>query len=73
MYMYTDIDECMEDIDNCTQLQECVNTAGSFTCSCIAGYQFSSTSSLLCEGNYCLSTGKDVGVKGCVLVFYRYK
>ena len=73
MYMYTDIDECMEDIDNCTQLQECVNTAGSFTCSCIAGYQFSSTSPLLCEGNYCLSNDKIVYVKVCVLVFHRYK
>ena len=64
--MFTDIDECADNVDNCTQLQECVNTAGSFTCSCITGYQDSSTSLSLCEGKHYLSTGINAGVKTCV-------
>ena len=37
---YLDIDECAMNADNCDDtLAECSNTpAGSFTCTCIAGY-----------------------------------
>lgn len=35
---YSEVDECIEDIDNCHTNADCVNTAGSFQCSCIAGY-----------------------------------
>jgi len=55
MYIHTDIDECMDNTDNCTQQQECVNTAGSFTCSCLVGFRPSSTSPSLCEGNLYLN------------------
>ena len=58
--MFTDIDECSDNTDNCTQLQECENIAGSFTCPCITGYQPSSTSPSLCEGNHYFSTSIDV-------------
>ena len=33
-----DIDECNEGTSNCNQI--CNNTDGSYTCSCLAGYQF---------------------------------
>ena len=36
----TDINECSEDTDNCQQ--NCVNTGGSFTCSCRRGYSLNS-------------------------------
>ena len=40
MYMYvifdTDIDECSENTDNCSQT--CTNTDGNFTCGCYNGY-----------------------------------
>jgi len=33
-----DIDECAEGLDNCALHASCVNTIGSFTCSCDAGF-----------------------------------
>ena len=36
----TDIDECSEDTDQCTQ--NCRNTIGSYTCSCNAGFTLNS-------------------------------
>ena len=36
-YHVSDVDECEEGTDICTEL--CVNTAGSYHCSCPEGYQ----------------------------------
>ena len=36
MYIISDINECAEGIDNCAQL--CIDTDGSYTCSCSLGY-----------------------------------
>ena len=36
MYIYTDIDECSLNTDNCSQI--CNNTEGSFNCECYEGY-----------------------------------
>ena len=36
IYIYTDIDECSLNTDNCSQI--CNNTEGSFTCECYDGY-----------------------------------
>lgn len=36
--MYTDINECDRDLDNCDINAECSNTAGSFQCTCSMGY-----------------------------------
>ena len=36
MFFHTDIDECIEERDSCTQT--CINTVGSYTCSCLTGY-----------------------------------
>ena len=33
-----DIDECTDDGDNCNVQATCINTSGSFTCSCDSGY-----------------------------------
>ena len=36
IYIYTDIDECSLNTDNCSQI--CNNTEGSFNCECYEGY-----------------------------------
>ena len=48
--LHVDINECMSNTDDCTQLQMCQNTAGSFICPCIAGYRPSTSDPSLCEG-----------------------
>ena len=45
----TDIDECSEDTDNCSQT--CTNTDGNFTCGCINGYLLD-TDGTTCKGMY---------------------
>ena len=39
-YQTIDIVECAEETDNC--VQHCINTAGSYTCDCDAGYRLDS-------------------------------
>ena len=34
-----DIDECAEGVHDCHQKAECINTRGSYRCSCVNGYQ----------------------------------
>ena len=36
IFFTTDIDECLEKTDNCSQM--CTNTEGNFTCGCDDGY-----------------------------------
>ena len=45
----TDIDECSEDTDNCSQ--NCNNTIGSYQCLCIDGYTLDSDNHT-CNGQY---------------------
>ena len=33
-----DIDECTEDLDDCSVNADCTNTIGSFVCTCLSGY-----------------------------------
>ena len=47
-----DINECVENRDNCEQL--CNNRAGAFTCSCRSGYQLDSDGRS-CTGKHCVS------------------
>ena len=44
---YLDINECLEDTDNCAQT--CTDTDGSYTCSCDAGYELANDG-LQCDG-----------------------
>ena len=37
-YQHSDIDECSNGVDNCSQYASCTNTLGSYNCTCIAGY-----------------------------------
>ena len=38
MHVTLDIDECTLSIDDCVDGATCMNTAGSFTCTCPPGY-----------------------------------
>ena len=43
----TDIDECIEETDNCDDNAACTNTDGTFTCLCEPGF---SGDGLQCDG-----------------------
>ena len=45
----TDIDECSEGTDRCSQ--NCHNTVGSYTCSCSTGYRLNADG-VTCDGKY---------------------
>ena len=47
VYMCTDINECLLNMDNCSQV--CTNTEGGFTCSCRDGYTLGEDGTS-CEG-----------------------
>ena len=49
-----DVDECAEGVHDCDQ--ECINNAGSFTCSCANGYELAEDG-YTCNGKtvYCIS------------------
>ena len=47
-YSPSDINECLTGDHNCHQNAECVNNAGSFSCSCLSGF---SGTGLMCQGN----------------------
>ena len=58
LYCTTDIDECIEETDNCDDNAVCTNTDGSFTCLCKPGF---SGDGVQCEGSiflYQISTQK---------------
>lgn len=49
IYVFVDINECQTGTDNCQQ--NCINTHGSFICSCESGYIMNS------DGATCTGTG----------------
>ena len=50
----SDIDECMQDLDNCNESATCTDTDGSFTCMCDSGYM---GDGIDCEGITILVSG----------------
>ena len=48
---HSDIDECIEETDNCDDNAACTNTDGSFTCLCEPGF---SGDGVQCEGKIIL-------------------
>ena len=46
--LFLDVDECEENIDNCSQ--NCNNTIGSYNCSCNEGYTLDSDDLHTCNG-----------------------
>ncbi len=47
LYIFSDIDECIENTDGCAQT--CTNNVGSFVCSCDIGY-FLAANNMGCDG-----------------------
>ena len=45
--LFSDVDECASNEDNCDDDATCTNTVGSFTCQCNSGF---SGDGLACEG-----------------------
>lgn len=37
--IFSDIQECSLRLDDCSEVASCVNTEGSFRCTCLQGYQ----------------------------------
>lgn len=35
---FTDLDECLHGFDDCNAAAECINTYGSYKCSCMDGF-----------------------------------
>ncbi|KAL5010998.1 hypothetical protein ScPMuIL_013303 [Solemya velum] len=53
---YEDIDECSKDIHHCDTNAVCLNTPGSYTCTCKTGYTG--------NGNTCTVSGDTAGNRG---------
>lgn len=58
IYFILDVDECIDQTDNCDVNAFCNNTVGSFNCTCVSGYSGNGTT---CVGEYQF------------LFFYSYK
>ena len=52
----TDLDECLFGLDGCSDVNGCVNTDGSYVCTCGAGKQLGSDQRT-CIGKFCFVTG----------------
>ena len=46
---FLDIDECINETDNCDPSASCTNSIGSFTCACPAGFN---GDGVTCAGNF---------------------
>ena len=51
LYLFSDVDECTLNTDNCDINAECTNTVGSFECDCNSGF---SGDGVTCSGNDCV-------------------
>ena len=61
-----DIDECSLNTDNCEH--SCVNTVGSYTCTCETGYKLSS------DGIHCTGTGTSFNTRTIFkILIFRYQ
>lgn len=47
LFILTDVDECIDRIDDCAENATCTNEVGNFTCICNTGY---SGNGRVCEG-----------------------
>lgn len=48
-YIYLDVNECVEETDDCNATEDCVNTEGDYRCVCADGYEMNEDQ--VCEGN----------------------
>ena len=65
--LIADIDECILSLDNCSPLQECVDTPGSFVCNCLAGYTRLDGQDGRCIGELSIAVGGGGGGGGVKL------
>ena len=63
---FTEIDECAEDTDRCSQV--CSNTVGSYLCDCRTGYTLASDGAT-CNGEVI----SDLIVNASLNILYRYQ
>ena len=55
LYLFSDVDECTLNTDNCDINAECTNTVGSFECDCNDGY---AGTGVTCTGIYLVTINK---------------
>ena len=60
-----DINECVDEVDNCSEDADCLNTIGSYDCSCVNGYE---GDGIICTGYISASA-----LPKTVSVAYRHK
>ena len=59
---FADIDECMVNMDNCADNAVCMDTDGSYTCTCNPGY---TGDGVMCSGRSNVCAQKNVSLKQC--------
>ena len=59
MFVYIDIDECINGIHNCSSNANCTNLPGEFSCTCQSGY-FGDGVTCLADGTYSDHAIKDI-------------
>ena len=66
LLIHTDINECTNATDNCSAVATCMDTDGSYICTCITGY---SGDGVTCEGKIFLELAK---IALMVSLHFRY-
>ena len=63
IFHYTDVDECDTSMFDCIPEAQCVNTIGSYECTCLPGYSGNGT---VCDGRYSIEHNHSVHVCVCM-------
>ena len=63
---YTDVNECQEDLNNCSHF--CNNTEGSYECYCRSGYVVDTADRSTCHGTYDFESSYNLSYVGVLLM-----